>query len=158
MNTRHSLAAAAFALTAALSLSSSANAGFDFDRDFNISFGNGFNVTFGGNGRNVFRQADRVIRSDRFLRREVNDLPFNRRFALLQLSSQVNQRTNQLVLAVRNDNRQLIRVRARQLVQTINEMEVIVDRLPRGSNEARDVRRAFDNLEDNVRDLLRTLR
>lgn len=157
MNARHALTAVA--ITAALTVTSAAHAGINH-REFNFSFGNanGFNISFGGNNRNFFRQAERVIDSNRDFRREVNDLRFNDRFVLLQLSNQVNLRTNQIVIAVRNDNRRLVEVRARQLIQVINQIENIVDRLPRGNRDVRDVQRAFNELEDDVRDLLRTLR
>jgi hypothetical protein len=59
---------------------------------------------------------------------------------------------------VQTDNRRQVEVRARQLVQVINQIENIVDRLPRNRNDVRDVQREFDDLEDDVRDLLRTLR
>jgi hypothetical protein len=155
MNARQTIAAAVITLT----LTAATHANDNFDRNFNINFGNnGFNVNFGGNGRNVFRQAERVLRSERNFRREVNDLPFNQRIVLLRLSNQVNQRTEQLIFALRNDNRRQVEVRASQLAQTVNQIEFIVDQLPRNREDARDVRRAFDNLEDDVRDLLRNVR
>ncbi|MFO1096522.1 MAG: hypothetical protein U0992_24925 [Planctomycetaceae bacterium] len=156
MNARTSIAA--FAVAAALSLTNASHthAGFNFDRDFRNIFGNGFNNNFGGNNRNFFRQADRVVFSDRVLRREVRDLPFNQQFVLDRLTNEVELRTNQLVFAVRTDNHRLIEVRARQLIQAVNEIDFIVDRLPIRNFRANEVQRAERALENDVRDLLRT--
>lgn len=154
MNARHTIAAAVVALT----LTAAVQADDNFGRNQNFGIGNnGINVQFGGNDRQAFRRAERVIRAERIFRREVNDLPFNQRFVLLRLSSQVNQRTEQLVFALRNDNRRQAEIRGRQLLQTVNQIEFIVDQLPRNRNDVRDVRRAFDDLEDEVRDLVRSL-
>lgn len=156
MNARTSFAA--FAVAAAMSLTNAAHtqAGFDFNPDFQIKFGNGFNINFGGNRRNFLRQADRVIFSNRVLRREIHDLPFNHQAALERFTDEVELRTNQLVFAVRTDNRQQIRVRARELIQAVNEIHFVVDRLPIRNFRANEVQQATRSLEIEVRDLLRT--
>lgn len=155
MNARLTIAAT----LVALSLTTAAQAHDHSGHESHFGIGhNGFHVSFGHSHRDVFRQAERVIRAERNFRNEVNDLPFNQRIVLQRLSNQVNQRTEQLIFALRNDNHRLVEVRASQLVQTVNQIEFIVDQLPRNRNDARDVRRAFDNLEDEVRDLNRNLR
>jgi len=157
MNARHAIAAAV--VTLSLTAATQANDHHHSNRNFNVGFGNnGFNVSFGHNHRNVFRQAERVIRAERNFRNEVDDLPFNQRIVLQRLSSQARQRTEQLIFALRNDNHRLAGVRADQLVQTVNQIEFIVDQLPRNRNEVRDVRRAFGDLEDEIRDLVRNMR
>jgi len=156
MNVRHSLAAVA--LTAALSLAGAApaDAGFNFD-NFQLNFGNGFNITFGGNRQNFFRRIDRVRFDNRILRREIRRLPFGQQFALDRLTKEVDLRIDQLDFAVRTDNRRLIQVRARQLANAVNEIEFTVDRLPIRTFTVNELNRAARNLDFDVRQLLRSL-
>lgn len=102
----------------------------------------------------VVRKADKVLAANADFRQEVNGLPRVQRLVLANLSNQVATRTNQIKAAAQQDNENLAELRASQLQTVINQIKQIVQGLGNAA-AAEDVKDAFDDLEDEARELIR---
>lgn len=102
----------------------------------------------------VIRKADKVLDANAEFRQEVNALPVAQRVVLNRLILQVTNRTNQIKTAAQQDNENLAQLRASQLQTVINQIKAIVQGLGNAA-AAEDVKEAFDDLEDEARDLIR---
>ena len=102
----------------------------------------------------VIEKADKVLDANAEFRQEVNGLPVAQRLALGRLTLQVTNRTNQIKTAAQQDNENLAQLRASQLQTVINQIKAIVQGLGNAA-AAEEAKEAFDDLEDEARDLIR---
>jgi hypothetical protein len=104
--------------------------------------------------QDINRKADKVLQANAEFRQELNGLPVAQRLILNRLSGQVVARTNQIKAAAQQDNENLAELRASQLQTVINQMQNIVNGLG-NAGAGDDVQDAFEELEDEAKDLIR---